>query len=441
MKSEKTVITDAAPAFDPATDTDIEAAPRKGMPAIAKAGAAAGAGLLIGGVGLALSSFASADSTATDSSDSSDSSTATESTDSPADAAAADTLSDGKVDFAAGVDDSMSFAKAFATARREVGAGGAFVWHGGVYGTYTAEEWNGMTAAQRSEYASHFDWNHISAQPQTQPADPAHAAADTHADTTAHESQAEVISIVDDREGGHQYVTQLVDGHEAVMIDTDGDGILDTGVVDRNDNGEIDADEVEDISALGLTIDSVAQATGVEITVTGTPDELLVEDEVLEEEEVISIVDDREGGLQYVTQLVDGHDAVMVDTDGDGILDTGVVDRNDNGEIDADEVEDISALGLTIDSVAQATGVEITVTGTPDALLAEDEVLEEDVLEGEEVLLEEEGEEVLVEDEILPEDDTDDIIEVAVIDDEQPLDDTLCYDSETADDPTDFSDI
>ena len=39
------------------------------------------------------------------------------------------------------VEDDMTFAEAFQSARAQVGPGGVFEWHGGVYGTYTADEW------------------------------------------------------------------------------------------------------------------------------------------------------------------------------------------------------------------------------------------------------------------------------------------------------------
>ena len=56
------------------------------------------------------------------------------------------------------VDDDMSFSQAFAAARAEVGPGGAFEWHGNLYNTFTAEEWNQLSAEERAEFESHFDW-------------------------------------------------------------------------------------------------------------------------------------------------------------------------------------------------------------------------------------------------------------------------------------------
>lgn len=51
------------------------------------------------------------------------------------------------------VSDRMSFDEAFAAARAEVGPGGVFAWHGGIYGTYSADEWESMSDAQRTAFA------------------------------------------------------------------------------------------------------------------------------------------------------------------------------------------------------------------------------------------------------------------------------------------------
>lgn len=52
------------------------------------------------------------------------------------------------------VNDDMTFGEAFAAARNEVGAGGAFEWHGRVYSTYSEEEWNELSEEQQSDYSS-----------------------------------------------------------------------------------------------------------------------------------------------------------------------------------------------------------------------------------------------------------------------------------------------
>lgn len=51
------------------------------------------------------------------------------------------------------VDQSLSFADAYAHARAEVGPGGVFQWHGGVFNTYTVEEWDSLSSADRADFA------------------------------------------------------------------------------------------------------------------------------------------------------------------------------------------------------------------------------------------------------------------------------------------------
>ena len=53
----------------------------------------------------------------------------------------------------AAVNDDLSFGEAFEQARAEVGPGGVFHWHGGIYNTYTAAEWNAMTVEQKHDFA------------------------------------------------------------------------------------------------------------------------------------------------------------------------------------------------------------------------------------------------------------------------------------------------
>lgn len=51
------------------------------------------------------------------------------------------------------------FSAAFGAARVEVGPGGVFEWHGNLYGTYTADEWNSMDSNARNEYAESIHWD------------------------------------------------------------------------------------------------------------------------------------------------------------------------------------------------------------------------------------------------------------------------------------------
>ena len=65
----------------------------------------------------------------------------------------------GHAPMATHVNDSMSFGEAFGAARAEVGPGGVFEWHGHLYGTYYATEWDAMDSEARDEYASSVQWH------------------------------------------------------------------------------------------------------------------------------------------------------------------------------------------------------------------------------------------------------------------------------------------
>jgi len=189
---------------------------------------------------------------------------------------------DNEVQVATSVSDNMSFGQAFAAARAEVGPGGCFEWHGRLYGTYTAEEWNSMSADERADYGDHFSWNHVDrtqsdvAPHSSSAADQSHgftsAATDddvevvsvNHNDarvqnttqTDDSDAELEVIGVVHDAETGINSATVSVDGQMAVIVDIDGDMTFDYLVSDENGDGHIDENEISDISDINLTVDS-----------------------------------------------------------------------------------------------------------------------------------------------------------------------------------------
>lgn len=167
------------------------------------------------------------------------------------------------------VNDEMSFAQAFAAAREEVGPGGVFVWHGNVYGTYYADEWNSMTPDQQYAFSSSFHYggssNHHS----------------HHNDQFAHHHHEdpapivhdpnEVALVTDEEDEGLMLIGQeynaendmhlayVTDGHNVAMFaDVDNDGTYDYYVADFDGNGEITNNEIIDISDQGLSINDVA---------------------------------------------------------------------------------------------------------------------------------------------------------------------------------------
>lgn len=134
---------------------------------------------------------------------------------------------DGNMQVATTVDDSMSFSEAFAAARREVGPGGLFTWHGHTYGTFYAEEWNAMSEDDKEQY-----W------------------ADVH-ETTSHlnELNNEEVSNLEDENliVDGEIPTEPEDGwdEEGEVVDTL-DDLADAEILD--DDSEIEIDSIDDDS-------------------------------------------------------------------------------------------------------------------------------------------------------------------------------------------------
>ena len=241
-----------------------------------RAAAGAGAGLLIGGISSALIGKINADSTTPDESEDdnqNDSYNPKEDLSNPE-------WVDDQIQVAASVNDDMSFGEAFATARAETGPGGCFEWHGQLYGTYTAEEWNNMTAAERAEYCDHFSWNHIdrSSSDVAQHSSALNGTASDdngsvsvadepeivsvdesgdHYDLTQDDPEVEILGVVHDNTTGVNIGGMTVDGQDVVLIDVDGDMAFDYATADVNGNGLVDPKEIVDIQNDGITVNDL----------------------------------------------------------------------------------------------------------------------------------------------------------------------------------------
>ena len=205
----------------------------------------------------------------------------------------------GDIQVAEGVEDSMSFSQAFAAARAEVGPGGAFEWHGNVYGTFTADEWNNMSAADKAEYNSHFNWNNV---------DPSSNSGVMGSDSTGvndveiisvveetplatetvtpieivdtdPQPEIEVLGVVHDSETGANIGGITVDGQEVFLVDVDGDLEFDVIISDLDHNGQLDEGEAFDIHGGGLTTDHLGGFTDPNDAIQASDDYLASTDD------------------------------------------------------------------------------------------------------------------------------------------------------------------
>ena len=187
------------------------------------------------------------------------------------------------------VTDDMSFSEAIATARAEVGPGGAFVWHGQVYGTYRGDdpEWQEMSDEARTEHSQEI-LSQVHAAPYTPTENepeivPAPAPEDSSeiedvnpvAETAEDANDIDVhilgVGAVQAPDGSVAQVgVGTIDDHAAVFADTDGDDVVDTVLIDANDNRYVDHDEIYDAADAGITMDDLRNS--VESTVTDVMD-------------------------------------------------------------------------------------------------------------------------------------------------------------------------
>lgn len=179
----------------------------------------------------------------------------------------------------AAVSGDMSFGEAFAAARAEVGPGGVFHWHGGIYNTYSADEWNAMTVEQKHNFAQQV-------QPEIRPDELSiptdantHVVVEHHvyhhqeapATAEVHETavSSEDVQVVDQQtaqnfeQDGDVHIVGYanVDGHLAVGYDTTGDGQADVAIIDVDDNHQLsDADIIVDNQGNAATVGEVVNA-------------------------------------------------------------------------------------------------------------------------------------------------------------------------------------
>lgn len=161
----------------------------------------------------------------------------------------------------AAVNDDMSFGEAFAAARAEVGPGGVFHWHGGIYNTYTAAEWNAMTVDQKHDFAQQVK-PEISVDQVSTPTDAnSHVVVEHHVyhhdaghtpDTHQASAAADDVQVVNQQTSEasntdsdvHIVGYGEVQGHVAVGVDTDGDGQADVAIIDVDDSGGLSNPDV-----------------------------------------------------------------------------------------------------------------------------------------------------------------------------------------------------
>lgn len=181
--------------------------------------------------------------------------------------------------------DDLSFKEAFEAARAELGPGGVFHWHGGIYGTYYADEWNAMSEEEKAQFAQSVqqgttattedDTNQLAEDTTVvEEEDDSNDLAYTANDADAEEEEVASVRVVEEKEEATAAVDQTddddvrilgygdvnladgssvtveeleINGQRVAVIDVDKDGVGDFAMSDLNYNNQPDEGEIIDL--------------------------------------------------------------------------------------------------------------------------------------------------------------------------------------------------
>lgn len=165
------------------------------------------------------------------------------------------------------VNDEMSFSEAFASARKQVGAGGVFEWRGKQYGTYYKTEWDSMSQAEKDRYAANVFGTSSSKssstpeQEQLQHDIPSENLADNSQSSVSGEDiKGELVGVqtVTDENGNPMtIVAAKINGHNSMFVDADVDGYVDVAAMDANADGVLDDNEIVTIAKGAMPVSAL----------------------------------------------------------------------------------------------------------------------------------------------------------------------------------------
>lgn len=163
------------------------------------------------------------------------------------------------------VDPNLSFGDAFAAARAQVGPGGVFLWHGQLYGTYYADEWNAMSDAERDQYAANVQplagqqtsYTTRPAEDTRQTEEDIHVSIEQEDDSPEPQPQVHFLGVETGELEGQTINVGLmtIDDVNVALVDVDNDMVFDVRIMDENRNGELEENEITDIHYQEITVD------------------------------------------------------------------------------------------------------------------------------------------------------------------------------------------
>lgn len=189
------------------------------------------------------------------------------------------------------------------------------------------------------------------------------AAADEKTFLDGHDIKINAIETKSDNDGNIFHVaTGTVDGHKAIFAD-DGNGHVRIAIVDENDNHTPDSNEYIDLSNEDITLAELAKNFSTDLNSVKMTEVSNNDEDV--EVKVIAVHDDVDMGGQSVDVAaitVDDNPMLLIDHTQNGEVDFVVADINGNGEIEDNEVANISEQHIampTIEDIEQSGNIYI----------------------------------------------------------------------------------
>lgn len=207
--------------------------------------------------------------------------------------------SDGRIAVATGDFDDMSYSEAFAAARSQVGAGGAFEWHGKVYGTYLHDEWHNMSDAEHAEFDSHFSWSKNFDPIDTNDNGEILATADDDADD-------EIVANVEE-DANDEITVNIVENADGITVNIEGDS-SEVEVLGVTADDNVDADlpvvSVDDNPIVMVDLDNDGSVDIIGSDIDG--DGIIAGDELIGVDELFDINDNSIASNE--TDIIDSND-------------------------------------------------------------------------------------------------------------------------------------
>lgn len=166
---------------------------------------------------------------------------------------------------------------------------------------------------------------------------------------------AEIIEEGYDADGNAYAVVEQNDTIYGV-VDTDGDGMYDTAIYDANGDGQITNNEAFDISKQHIAVN--------------TPAEQPIEEPVYDP--TVEVAN------------IEGEDVYFIDKESDGLYDYMAADLNHNGEIEEDEIVDITEYAVTSQDIRDIQSESEVYVSEPDYVAYDDAKATEEVALSEE---------------------------------------------------------